>query len=40
VALDDSGQPREVPALLAETEAERERMARGRERQSQRLASS
>ncbi len=37
VALDESGQPCEVPALLAETEEERERIARGKERQAQRL---
>lgn len=40
VALDESGQPHEVPALLAESDEERERMARGKERQAQRLARS
>ena len=40
VALDESGQPHEVPALLAESDAERERMARGKERQAERLARS
>ena len=40
VALDESGQPHEVPALLAESDEERERMARGRERQAERLARS
>jgi uncharacterized protein (TIGR00369 family) len=38
VALDDSGQPRSVPPLQAETEAERRRMAAGRERQALRLS--
>jgi acyl-CoA hydrolase len=37
VALDESGRPCEVPALLAETEEERERIARGKERQAERL---
>jgi uncharacterized protein (TIGR00369 family) len=40
VALDESGQPHEVPALLAESDAERERIARGKERQAERLARS
>jgi len=40
VALDESGQPHEVPALLAESDEERERMARGRERQAERLTRS
>ena len=40
VALDESGQPHEVPALLAESDEERERMARGKERQAERLARS
>lgn len=40
VALDESGQPHEVPALLAESDEELERMARGRERQAERLARS
>ena len=38
VALDESGQPCEVPALIAQTEEERERLARGKERQAARLA--
>jgi acyl-CoA hydrolase len=38
VALDETGRPCEVPALIAETEEERERLARGEERQAQRLA--
>ena len=38
VALDESGQPSEVPALIAETEEERERIAKGRQRQEERLA--
>ena len=38
VALDENGQPCEVPALIAETEEERERLARGKQRQAQRLA--
>jgi acyl-CoA hydrolase len=38
VALDESGQPCEVPALIAETDEERERLARGAERQAERLA--
>jgi len=40
VALDESGQPHEVPSLLAESDEERERMARGKERQARRLARS
>ena len=40
VALDESGQPHEVPSLLAESDEERERMARGRERQAERLTRS
>jgi len=40
VALDESGQPHEVPALLAESDEELERMARGKKRQSERLARS
>jgi uncharacterized protein (TIGR00369 family) len=38
VALDESGRPRPVPSLVAETEAEARRMAAGRERQAFRLA--
>jgi uncharacterized protein (TIGR00369 family) len=38
VALDESGQPCEVPDLIAETEEEQERLARGEERQAKRLA--
>ena len=38
VALDESGRPCEVPALAAETNEERERIARGKERQTERLA--
>jgi len=37
VALDDSGRPREVPPLIAETEEERQRVAEGSERQQARL---
>jgi uncharacterized protein (TIGR00369 family) len=37
VALDDSGEPREVPPLVAETEEERQRIAEGCERQQARL---
>jgi len=38
VALDDEGQPREVPPLIAESEEEKQRIAKGRERQKARLA--
>ena len=38
VALDEAGQPRPVPPLVAETEAERRRQEAGRERQAYRLA--
>ena len=38
VALDERGQPCEVPGLIAETDVERERLARGKERQAGRLA--
>ncbi len=38
VALDESGRPCEVPALLAETDEEQQRIARGKERQAERLA--
>ena len=37
VALDEAGQPRPVPPLVAETEAERRRLQAGRERQAYRL---
>jgi uncharacterized protein (TIGR00369 family) len=37
VALDDSGQPRKVLPLIAETEEERQRIAEGCERQQARL---
>lgn len=40
VALDERSQPHEVPPLLAESDEERERMARGKERQAERLARS
>ena len=40
VALDESGQPPEVPPLLPESDEERERMARGKKRQAERLARS
>jgi len=38
VALDENGQPCKVPPLVAETDEERERLAKGAERQAQRLA--
>ena len=38
VALDSSGKPTRVPRLMAETEIERRRMARGEKRQAERLA--
>lgn len=38
VALDDDGQPREVPPLIAESEEERQRVAKGRQRQKARLS--
>jgi uncharacterized protein (TIGR00369 family) len=38
VALDESGQPSEVPPLLAETPEEERRMQAGRDRQQHRLA--
>ena len=38
VALDPSGKPMRVPRLIAETEIEERRMARGELRQSERLA--
>ena len=37
VALDDEGRPTSVPALHAETEEEKQRMERARERQERRL---
>lgn len=40
VALDDQGNPVQVPALVAETEAQHKRMAEGRARQEHRLARS
>jgi acyl-CoA hydrolase len=40
VALDDHGRPTEVPPLIAETEAELQRMAKGQQRQERRLAAS
>jgi uncharacterized protein (TIGR00369 family) len=38
VALHEDGQPREVPPLIAESEDERQRIARGHERQKARLS--
>jgi uncharacterized protein (TIGR00369 family) len=38
VALDDDGQPRKVPPLVAESEDESQRIARGHERQKARLS--
>ncbi|HEX8993086.1 MAG TPA: acyl-CoA thioesterase [Anaerolineales bacterium] len=38
VALDDRGQPTEVPPVFAETEAERRKLEEGRQRQARRLA--
>jgi uncharacterized protein (TIGR00369 family) len=38
VALDQDGRPSEVPPLIAESDEERERIARGKERQEARLA--
>jgi acyl-CoA hydrolase len=40
VALDEAGHKVEVPPLIAETEAERQRMEDGRERQAYRIAQS
>jgi acyl-CoA hydrolase len=37
VALDENGRPATVPPLLPETDAERQRMAAGHERQAARL---
>ena len=37
VALDDEGRPTSVPGLIAETEDEKRRMERGKERQERRL---
>jgi acyl-CoA hydrolase len=38
VALDDVGRPTSVPALIAETEAEKQRMEQARERQRRRIS--
>jgi len=38
VALDGDGQPREVPPLIAESDEERQRVAKGRQRQKARLS--
>jgi acyl-CoA hydrolase len=38
VALDEAGDPAPVPALIPETEAQRLRMERGRQRQEYRLS--
>ena len=38
VALDSDGKPTKVPRLIAETEIEERRMARGEQRQAERLA--
>ncbi len=38
VDLDESGQPREVPPLILETDEERERIAKGQKRQEARLS--
>lgn len=38
VALDANGRPCDVPALIPETDEERERIARGKKRQAERLA--
>jgi len=38
VALDENGQPAQVPPLFAETEAEKERMRKAEERQKHRLS--
>jgi acyl-CoA hydrolase len=38
VALDETGRPCEVPALVPESDEERERIAAGKERQAERLA--
>lgn len=40
VALDEKGQPRPVPPLLVEDEAQRQRMEEGRARQEYRLSQS
>jgi uncharacterized protein (TIGR00369 family) len=37
VAIDDQGRPQPVPPLIVETDEERERMKRGKERQAYRL---
>lgn len=38
VALNDDGKPQPVPGLIAETDAERSRMAAGKSRQTRRLS--
>lgn len=38
VALNSAGEPTQVPRLIAETEAEKRSMARGEQRQAERLA--
>jgi uncharacterized protein (TIGR00369 family) len=38
VALDENGQPSEVPRLILETDEERERIAKGQKRQEARLS--
>jgi uncharacterized protein (TIGR00369 family) len=38
VALDDEGRPTSVPALIAETDAEKQRMEQAKERQRRRIA--
>jgi acyl-CoA hydrolase len=38
VALDDAGRPTQVPPLIAETEAEKQRQAEARARQARRLS--
>ncbi len=38
VALDEKGRPCKIPPVIAETKEERERLARGAERQAKRLA--
>lgn len=38
VALDDGGRPTNVPALTAETEQEKQRMAKAKERQQRRIS--
>jgi uncharacterized protein (TIGR00369 family) len=38
VALDDNGRPTTIPALVAETEEDKERMAQAKERQQHRIS--